>query len=115
MRILTARRFGLFVVALTLLLAWSAQGALMAMDGHCVATMSAMASSNGSDAGEAPPCDGIAPRCVNSFGCVVFVGLPVNVTAAPTAPLDSDRYGTRHQVAITLTIVPEQSPPILAG
>lgn len=115
MRVSSARRLRLIVVALTLLLAWSTQGALMAMDGHCVMTMDAMASANGSDADEALRCEGVAPRCANSFGCILFVGMPANVITASAAPLYSERYGIRHQDAISLSIVPEQSPPILAG
>lgn len=116
-------RIAMLMLLAAVTVGWSAQAFSFAMTGSCVAAMATMdigptaptdSPDNGDDT-NSTPCKGIAVRCMNSLGCVVFVGLP----QATFMVEQVDRYGDP-DVALTddlvgLSLEPELSPPIQAA
>ena len=123
MRKTLLHRAAMLVLLLAVTIGWSAQAFSFAMTGACVANMADMDMSptgpmdpvDGSDDSNSTPCKGIVVRCINSFGCVVFVGLPQATVAVERI----DRFGDP-ELALTddlvgLSVEPELAPPIQAA
>jgi hypothetical protein len=113
------RRSAILVLLLALLTGWSGQAFSLVTSGACVMStdMSSEPTSDDQSAGlqddSMPPCEGIALRCINSVGCVIFVGLPHTDLGALPAPPPSDRHAARFRELPGLAPEPELSPPIL--
>jgi hypothetical protein len=123
MRKTLLHRAAMLVLLLAVTIGWSAQAFSFAMTGSCVANMAGMDMGqtgsmdpvdNGDDA-DATPCKGVAVRCINSFGCVVFVGLPQASFVVEEADRFGDLDAARINDLVGLSLEPELSPPIQAA
>lgn len=115
-----ARRSAILVLLLALLVGWSGQALSLVLSGVCVAPMDMSSAAPAdqddqdmaADPDSMPPCEGIALRCVNSIGCVIFVGLPQAEFGGLPAPPPGDRnIAVIHDIA-GLALKPELFPPI---
>lgn len=115
------RRSAILVLLLALLTGWSGQALSFVTSGACVMTMEMDTSSAPADQDDQniaaepdsmPPCEGIALRCINSIGCVIFVGLPQAEFGGLPAPPPSDRNAAMIHDLAGLALKPELSPPI---
>lgn len=119
----TFRRSAILALLLALLAGWSGQALSLVMSGVCVAPRtcpSAPAPDQDSQIGATdddsmPPCEGVALRCVNSVGCVIFVGLPQAELGALPVPPPGDRHAAVIHELPGLALQPELSPPILGA
>jgi hypothetical protein len=105
------------------LVGWSAQAMSFAFTGSCMGAMASMDMSpttppdpadDADDAG-AMPCKGIAVQCMNSLGCIVFVGLPQAIFAVDRVDRFDDPNGARIRDLVGLAHEPELFPPIDAA
>lgn len=120
MRKTLLHRVAMLMLLAAVMVGWSAQAFSFATTGSCVAGMdmgasAPMDSSDNGDDAASMPCKGITVRCMNSMGCVVFVGLP----QATCAVEQIDRYGDPELALaddlVGLSPEPELSPPIQAA
>jgi hypothetical protein len=123
MRKTLLHRVAMLVLLATVTVGWSVQAFSFAMTGSCMAAMASMdmgptapmdASDNGDD-GNATPCKGIAVRCMNSLGCILFVGLPRATFAVEQIDHDGDPDPALTDELVGLSPEPELSPPIQAA
>lgn len=114
-------RLAVMVLLVGLLAGWSAQAFSLVMTGACVASMDSMDmgptdpmdNDNSGDDGDTAdiPCKGVAPRCTNSLGCIVLVGLPQADFDAGNPGFANERHrGVIHDL-VGLSLQPELSPP----
>lgn len=117
-----ARRTAILVLLLALLTGWSGQALSLVLNGVCVVPMdmspTAPVDQDDPDAAAAPdpmpPCEGIAPRCANSIGCVTLVGLPQAEFSGVPAPPSGDQHSAAIHDMSGLALEPELTPPIAA-
>lgn len=122
MRKTLLHRAAMLVLLLGVTIGWSAQAFSFAMTGSCVAIMADMDMGpkgpmdpvEGSGDSNTP-CKGVAVRCINSFGCVVFVGLPQAALVVEQIDRYDDPELALADDLVGLSLEPELSPPIRAA
>lgn len=112
-------------MAVVLLLAglvagWSVQALSLVTTGACMAAMGGdgtkldvPASDSDDQHAEDMACEGVAVRCMNSFGCIVFVGLPQQSLTVDAPDPFGDGHALMSGRLIGLSHPPDLFPPIL--